>query len=351
MQTDLTLSRLKTLLSRFDGIHAVLVGDLFLDRWYHIEPSLDEPSLETGKTAHQVVKKRSAPGAGGTVLNNLSAMGAGKIEVVSAVGQDGDGWELMKLLQARGVDTSRVIVSDRIVTPSYIKPLFPEEGERLDVKNFSRFPKEIEDGLISGMQEAVKYADAVILLDQVCEENCGVLTDNVRDAAGKLAVQYPGKLFLADSRAFIGVFRNVMIKCNNYEAAFLAKMPVESDSFCEEHVFECMKAMKTVTGCSAVVTCNRYGIAVESDNGYRLIPAVRHYGPIDICGAGDATTAALSLSIAAGAAMHEAALIANLAAGVTVRKLGETGTASQEEIIALYLEQFGYKEQSYDMRK
>ena len=168
------------------------------------------------------MKKRSAPGAGGTVLNNLSAMGAGRIEVVSAVGQDGDGWELMKLLRDRGVDTSRVIVSDRIVTPSYIKPLFPEEGERLDIKNFSRFPKEIEDGLIRGMQEAVKNADAVILLDQICEENCGVLTDNVRDAAGKLAEQYPEKLFLADSRAFIGAFRNVMIKCNNYEAAFLA---------------------------------------------------------------------------------------------------------------------------------
>lgn len=340
MQTELTFSRLESLLSRFKGLHIVLVGDLFLDRWYHVDPKLDEPSLETGKTAHQVVQKRSAPGAGGTVLNNLSALDAGKIEVISAIGKDGDGWELLEKLQERRIDTSGVIVSDHIVTPSYIKPLFPEEGERFDIKNFKPLPQEIEKQLIDRMQTAVQSADAVILLDQVCEENCGVLTEKVRNAAGELAERYPEKLFLADSRAFIGAFRNVMIKCNNYEAALLAKMTPETDSFQKEHVFDCMKIMKTVTGCRTVVTCNRYGIAVESDDEYKLVSAVQHKGPIDICGAGDATTAALALAISAGASMSEAALIANLAAGVTVRKLGETGTASPKEIISLYREQY-----------
>ena len=340
MQTEMTLTRLQSILTRFKDLHIVLIGDLFLDRWYEIDQKLDEPSLETGKTAHQVVKKRSAPGAGGTVLNNLSALGAGTIEAVSAVGKDGDGWELIELLKQRRVSISHVIVSERIVTPSYIKPLFPEEGERLDIKNFTPLPKEIERELIEQVKDAVKEADAVILLDQVTEENCGVLTKNVRDVMAELAKQYPKKLFLADSRAFIGSFRNVMIKCNNYEAAELAKLPVEENSFRKEHVFECMEAMKETTGCRSVVTCNKYGIAVEAEDGYRLVPAVTHKGPIDICGAGDAATAGLAMAIFADARMDEAALIANLSAGVTVRKLSETGTASQEEIIDLYLEQF-----------
>ncbi len=33
-------------------------------------------------------------------------------------------------------------------------------------------------------------------------------------------------------------------------------------------------------------------------------------------------------------------MLGNLAAGVTVRKLGTTGTASPEEMLALYHEQF-----------
>ena len=341
MQTDMTLTRLRTLLSGFNRLHIVLVGDLFLDRWYHVDPALDEPSLETGKTAHQVVKKRSAPGAGGTVLNNISALGAGTIKVVSAIGKDGDGWELNELLKQRRVDPSNIVISDQIVTPSYIKPLFPEEGERLDIKNFTSLPEEIESSLIEQMEKAVKEADAVILLDQVTEENCGVLTRHVRDAAAEAARRYPEKLFLADSRAFIGLFRNAVIKCNNYEAAEIANMPAKEDLFSEEHVFRCMRTMKEMTGCQSVVTCNKHGIAVETGDGYRLVPAVRQNGPIDICGAGDAATAALACAIAAGATMYEAAVIANLASGVTVRKLGETGTASQEEIIALYLEQYG----------
>ncbi len=38
-----------------------LLGDLFLDRYLDIDPALDEPSVETGLTAYQVVRVRSYP--------------------------------------------------------------------------------------------------------------------------------------------------------------------------------------------------------------------------------------------------------------------------------------------------
>ena len=71
---SLTKERLDELLERFKDLSIVLIGDLFLDRWYEIDPLLDEPSLETGKPAHQVVGKRSAPGAGGNVLDRKSVV-------------------------------------------------------------------------------------------------------------------------------------------------------------------------------------------------------------------------------------------------------------------------------------
>ena len=336
----MTEQRLKEILGRFGSLRIVLFGDLFLDRWYEIDPAKDEPSLETGKIAHQVVKKRSAPGAGGTVLNNLSAMGIGTVEAISVIGADGDGWELLKLLRERGVRTERVIISPLRVTPSYIKPLYPEEGERLDIKNFTPMPEELENRLIAELEQAAQKADAVILLDQVCEPDCGVLTDRVRNAAGRIASRYPEKLFLADSRAFIDRYSDVAIKCNNYEAAsLLGRTTMEEETFDAEQVFRDMEELEKRTGQKAVITCNRHGIAVRSDGAFRLIPAVLQPGPIDICGAGDAATAGMTAACCAGATMAEGALIACLASGVTVRKLGTTGTASREEMLTLFREQ------------
>lgn len=335
----MTEQRLRELFDRFGSLKIVLIGDLFLDRWYEIDPEKDEPSLETGRTAHQVVKKRSAPGAGGTVLNNLAAMGIGQVRVISVIGKDGDGWELLNLLKERGIGTESVIESTLRVTPSYIKPLFPEEGERLDIKNFTPLPEELEERVIGKLRQEAKDADAVILLDQVCEPDCGVLTERVRYAAAKIAGEHPKVLFLADSRAFIDRFRGVVIKCNNYEAAgLLGRSTEEDEPFSKEQVFRDMDELERKTGHPAVITCNRHGIAVRSGEEQILVPAAKHRGPIDICGAGDAATAGFTAAVCAGASMEEAARIACLSSGVTVRKLGTTGTASREEMLLLFRE-------------
>jgi D-beta-D-heptose 7-phosphate kinase/D-beta-D-heptose 1-phosphate adenosyltransferase len=52
-----------------------------------------------------------------------------------------------------------------------------------------------------------------------------------------------------------------------------------------------------------------------------------------VTGAGDTVISALSLSLAAGASLEDAARIANAAAGVVVAKLG-TATVSPRELLA-----------------
>jgi len=333
------LERLKELLNRFSDLHITVAGDLFLDRWYEIDESLNEPSVETGLTAYQIVRKRAAAGAAGTVINNLSAMGVGTLEAVSLLGNDGDGWETLKLLHNRGVDTSGVIQSDLVVTPSYIKPLFPVEGNRLDIKNFKPTPDALQDQLILNIERALERSDALILLDQVCEKNTGVLTDRVRSAVCEMALRYPDKLIYADSRAFIHLFSHVIIKCNQLEAARMTGREADEGAFDPELTFTCMEDLRSRTGKPVIITCGANGVAVEEAGVQQIMPAVRQPGPIDICGAGDACTAGLVTTLCAGGSYAEAACIGNLSSGVTVRKLGQTGTASREEMLALYHEQ------------
>ena len=69
-------------------------------------------------------------------------------------------------------------------------------------------------------------------------------------------------------------------------------------------------------------------------------PGVVHGGSgrqvFDVTGAGDTVLSVLSLAVAAGAAIPEAALLANTAAGVVVGKLGTAGLNSEELKAALH---------------
>ncbi|MFR8256371.1 MAG: PfkB family carbohydrate kinase, partial [Ruthenibacterium sp.] len=115
----MTQARLQELLAGFGRLHITVVGDLFLDRWWEVDRSLDEPSVETGLTAYQVTGRRQSAGAAGTVLNNLAALGVGDVQAVSMVGDDGEGFELLRLLEKAGIGTSGVVRRGDIFTPAY----------------------------------------------------------------------------------------------------------------------------------------------------------------------------------------------------------------------------------------
>src|SRR5215468_731697 len=99
MLTDATLERI---LNGIPNLTLGVLGDLFLDRYLEIDAALTEPSIETGLDAYQVVRIRSNPGAAGTVINNLSALGVRQVYVLSAIGDDGEGYELLQALARQG---------------------------------------------------------------------------------------------------------------------------------------------------------------------------------------------------------------------------------------------------------
>ena len=54
--------RLQELVDTFPRLRLAVIGDFFLDKYFDIEPNLGEPSVETGKIAHQVMAIRHSPG-------------------------------------------------------------------------------------------------------------------------------------------------------------------------------------------------------------------------------------------------------------------------------------------------
>jgi len=309
-------------LSRAPSLRIAVVGDLFLDRYLDLDGTLTEPSIETGLDAYHVVGVRSIPGAAGTVINNLVALGVGEVAPVSVIGWDGEGFELEQALKALpGVTLDRLERTEGRRTPTYTKPMLSLPGlparelNRLDVHPRSPLPAAVERQILDSVEDSLPDFDAVAVLDQVSLPECGVVTSRVREALGRLPIPT-----LADSRYRIGEFRGVMLKPNERECLAAAGSAVELAARAGKAVF---------------CTRGERGILVAEPGGrVTEVPGYRVDGPVDPVGAGDSTTAGILCALAAGLTLAEAAAFGCLVASITVRKLGTTGTATPAELRA-----------------
>lgn len=310
----------------------LVFGDYTLDKYLYIDPARDEPSVETGLTAYQVHEKRLYAGSGGTITNNLRALGA-KVISIGLMGEDGEGYELQRCLEAVGADTASMVRTPLLCTATYTKPmrLQPDgtwaEMNRLDFRNFTPPPESLQQLLRKRLEERLGEADAVILIDQFFQRNLGVLTDTVREGANRLALEHPEKLFYVDSRAFSGEFRNMIVKCNHLELMALA--PADAGSPEDPEVLaRRAESLRKQTGNTFFVTRGERGMLVVQDGRVVPVPAFPVTGPIDIVGAGDASTAGIVLGLTLGLSPEEAAALGCCISSITIQQLGVTGTAT-----------------------
>lgn len=337
----LTSERLEGILERIPHLRIGIVGDLFLDRYLDLDGALTEPSLETGLDAFQVVNVRSMPGAAGTVLNNLAALGVGRICPIAVIGDDGEGYELRQALgRLSAVDPAGLLITSTRRTPTYTKPMLHEQGcsprelNRLDIKNRERLPEALEAQLEAKLNEFWPQIDAWVVLDQVSEPDCGVVTSRIREHLSQLSATQRGKFVLADSRERIGLFRGVSVKPNRQEALRCAGLDPEASV---EVLARAARRLARSVGGWVFCTDGARGILLASphDSEYSApscVPAYPVSGPIDIVGAGDSTSAAIVCAMAGGARVEEAAAFGNLVASITIQQLGTTGTATPAQV-------------------
>ncbi|MCH2212134.1 MAG: PfkB family carbohydrate kinase [Fuerstiella sp.] len=348
MSSLLSPERLKSLVECFSDCRIAVVGDFFLDKYLDIDPCLEEPSVETGKPARQVASVRCFPGAAGTVVSNLSALGAGTLHAAGFTGDDGEAWELRRGLTAMRCSTEHLHVVPERFTPTYTKPRnmsvsgLDGEYSRIDIKNRQTTPTETEHAIIASITDLVSEVDAVIVMDQVEARNCGAVTAMVREHLGTLAENNPDVIFWADSRRRIREYRNVITKPNEFELTGNDD-PVPGDTVDAAELQSAAAQLRTKTGAPVFVTCGANGMFV-TDPQWTAVPGIRLTGEIDTTGAGDSVTAGCVLALCSGASCEQAAVVGNLVASVTVRQLATTGTACSSQLglcLQTWLEQVG----------
>ncbi|HEV2688937.1 MAG TPA: PfkB family carbohydrate kinase, partial [Bryobacteraceae bacterium] len=203
--------------------HSVLVcGDICLDRWCTYDPSTAEPSRETGIPRIGVVSTEVTPGAGGTVANNVAALGIGRVAVLGVIGDDGFGHELTESLNARGISTDLLVRTRDLPTFTYTKLINAATGAedlpRVDFINTRPLPEPLEEQMVGYLREFAASFDIIFVSDQAETKRGGVVTPAVRAELTRIAENNADKVVLVDSRVRVERFRKLILKPNEQEA-------------------------------------------------------------------------------------------------------------------------------------
>ncbi|HLK65209.1 MAG TPA: PfkB family carbohydrate kinase [Bryobacteraceae bacterium] len=315
------------ILSGISRLRVLVVGDVCLDRWCRYDPTLADPSRETGIPRVGVVATETTPGAAGTVANNVAALGA-RVAVLGTLGIDGFGYELGRALEARGIESQLLLRSEQISTFTYTKLINAATGiedlPRIDFVNTRPVPEELDRELAARLETHAGDYDVILVSDQAETDAGGLVTGAVRAALARIAKAHPHILIWVDSRMRAEHFRGVIVKGNVFEARAACRRVLGRIDYRE---------LRRVTESPLlVITRGANGALLIGEHVPTWVRAKRIEHPVDICGAGDSFSAGAALALKITRDPAAAARFGNQIASITIMKKG-TGTASPEEVL------------------
>lgn len=312
----------------------LVVGDVMLDHfiWGHvrrISPEAPVPIVE-------VTREEFYPGGAANVARNISPFSP-NTHLMGRVGKDMAADKLRALLIEDKVDPAPLLVHETLPTISKAR-VSARQQQIVRVDREKLLPL-TDDELIEVEQRLRDLApnlDAIILEDY----GKGFMTEKLMQVVAKIAAEH--KLIVTvdpsprNPLPWAGVS---LVKPNRLEAFaaagledhLLTEAPLENNELLE--VGRVLLAKWNVA--SVLVTLGEQGMMLfERGQPPHHIPT-RAREVFDVSGAGDTAIALLTLALASGHSLLEAAEISNHASGIVVGKLG-TATLTPDELLAAF---------------
>ncbi|MBA2410100.1 MAG: bifunctional D-glycero-beta-D-manno-heptose-7-phosphate kinase/D-glycero-beta-D-manno-heptose 1-phosphate adenylyltransferase HldE [Gammaproteobacteria bacterium] len=301
----------------FSNARVLVVGDLMLDRyWYgttsRISPEAPVPVVNVGK-----VEERA--GGAGNVALNVAALGCA-VTLIGFTGDDQAATSLKTLLERDGVRCKFNAVGQRKTSTKLRVISRHQQLIRLD----------FEDGFADVDQAALSgsYARDLAAHDLVILSDYGKGT--LSDVQTLIAhARRAGKPVLIDPKgADFARYRGATAITPN-QTEFEAVAGICADD--AEMAAQGQRLLAELELDALLVTRSEKGILLLRAGSLPLDFPTHVSDVFDVTGAGDTVIGVLGAALAVGTPMPEAVALANLAAGVVVRKLG-TAIASLREL-------------------
>lgn len=303
-------------------MNILVLGDYCVDKYLpfsQITGIHDYSELDTA----EVYKPYYLPGGAGNVTSNLLSLGVNVI-CLGVIGDDGDGYDLIKSLKQIGGNVEYMFVEEGRKTVSCIRPksngLFDIKLHEIICYNNYKISYSIIEKAKMALFFLIEKVDAIIVVEQFEQKGCGILHPEIKELISTLALQYPTKIIIADSREFIEDYENIFIKCNQYEY----RKTKNNDFVKKNKVF--------------FLTQGDAGMSVIANDFIQNVPAELALNNVYTCGAGDSATAGIVIGLLLGLDYIDAARLGNIVASITIRKLDSTGVATISEVVNRLLE-------------
>jgi len=302
----------------FTRVRILVLGDLMLDRYWHGDTSRISP--EAPVPVVRVDQSEDRPGGAGNVALNLAALGA-KVTVMGLTGNDEAADILTTCLDVEGITCRFQRASGH---PTITKLRIISQQQQLIRLDFEDGIECADDSqLIADYQAGLADFDSVILSDygKGTLRHVGKFIE-----AGRTA----GKPVLVDPKANdLSVYAGATLITPNLKEFETTVGSCGSDE--NELVRRGQDLIRSQRLDALLVTRGKQGMTLllEGQPEKHLPAHAREV--FDVTGAGDTVIAVLAAALAAGQHMTEATMLANLAAGIVVSKLG-TATVSAPEL-------------------
>lgn len=311
--------RLLDLIPHLGGHSVLVIGDLFLDEYVLGEAT--RLSREAPIPVLEFLRRFYVPGGAANPAHNICALG-GKAAIVGLIGNDSAGKQLLSELRRVGIDPSGIVVDDARATTTKTRILaegslrFPQQVARIDHVDRRSMDQEIEAALVAQIQALMPQVEAILVSDY----QSGVASPAVVRAAQRIA-HAGGKVCTVDAQgAFHKYVGFHLIKGNRQEVETALGRLLRND---EDYHRAGEDLLRQLDAEAVMITRGAEGLSVITRNGgYCHQPAANRSEVFDVTGAGDTVIAVATLALLAGANFVDAARLANYAAGLVVRKLG-----------------------------
>jgi D-beta-D-heptose 7-phosphate kinase / D-beta-D-heptose 1-phosphate adenosyltransferase len=315
-----------SILEKFSQLNVIVIGEAILDS--SVRGTAGRLSLEAPVPVVEIQDGQEAPGGAANVAVNACRLGA-NVEMISVIGEDADGDQLLSKLRAEGIAVRRVIRHPQRRT-LLKRRIYAADQLVVRYDNGSTEPVDEATGqrLLEELKTLCRQADVIILADY----GQGLLTRPVLAGIAQIQAEQACML-VADTR-----------RLDEYRGLRLAALRPSYHSAMEMLEGEALAAVDSQEQLSEAgerilerLDTQMVAITLDDDGALVLdrdMPSYRTYAPRApfnrVSGAGDAFISGLALSLAAGATAAEAGEIASAVASIVIGKGGQAACCIDE---------------------
>jgi len=313
--------RLLGLVGGFPRVRILVAGDFMLDQF--IWGSVSRISPEAPVPIVRMTREDRRPGGAGNVVSNLASLGS-RATACGVIGRDATARQLLRVLKSVGADVGGMVAARTVVTTRKTRIVaHQQQVVRVDQEATGHLDDRITGRLVRYVLENLAQHSGLIVSDY----GKGAVSASLLEALSQRHARVPFLWIVDPKRPNFSRYRGAsLIKPNVEEASEASGMEISDlRSLCNAG----RRLLEMWGSQSVLISRGEDGMSLFKESG-----DVRHFPTAardvyDVTGAGDTAISACALALAAGGTLEEAAVMANIAAGVAVAHVGTVAVTTQ----------------------